>query len=272
MAKRVAVAKRVAMWNNKGGVGKTTSVVALAEAAAIRKHRVLVVDMDPQANATRRLGVKPAAGATLATCLQLGVQESAAKDYVHPHGWQHLPKLKIDVLPASLALEDRTPEAAQLGSHYRLQRALFEVDTGYDLTIIDCPPSVGHLVAMVVSALNGVDDTVLVPVEPDQDAIIGAMRVVDYIRYHRDLLGAPDAAVTGLIINKIRTRVSVQDARLGELGSVFQGVPIVASVPMRARLAEMQDAGMPLSTDRDLDPILAEFDQLVTKLMMEKKP
>lgn len=265
------MAKRVAFMNNKGGVGKTLCTVALAEAAARQGWRVLVADMDPQGNATRRLGIRPKRS-TLTTCLQPGVREGAAKDVVHQHGWSQR-NLRIDVLPATLDLEDRSLEAGMPGAHYRLRQALFGVDAdeAYDLTIIDCPPSIrGHLATMAVSALDGFEDTVLVPLMPEQDAMGGAMRVVDFVNLHRSVLGVPELEVTGLIVNGIRTRVSLHDARLDQMTDTVRGVPIVASVPQRARLAEIQDAGLPLVTDRDLLPILDEFTRLSIKLMGEK--
>lgn len=265
------MAKRVAFLNNKGGVGKTFATVALAEAAANRGLRVLVVDLDPQANATRRLRVSTGAAtpyATLTACLQLGVGQGVAKEYIHAHGWDE--RIPIDVLPADLDLEDRTLEAGQPGAHHRLRKALFGMDDDYDLTLIDCPPSIkGHLTVLGIAALDGPGDTVLVPLNPEYDAVAGARRVIEFIRLYREDLGVPALEVRGLILNAVRPRTSLHEARSVQLSTVL-GPPVLATVPLRARIAELQDAGQPLSDDAELAPIVGKFDDIVDALMVRE--
>jgi cellulose biosynthesis protein BcsQ len=260
---------RVAVLNNKGGVGKTFVTLGLAEAAARAGQRVLVVDMDPQANATRRLGAKPEPGATLTRCLRPGVEKAAASDYIVPCGWGASGwASNIAVLCADLDLEDRNLEAGVPGASSRLQRALFNADNAFDLTVIDCPPSIkGHLTGMAVGSLNGVTDTVLVPVTPESDAMGGARRAVDFVRVYGELLGVPQLAVSGMVVNAVRAGVALHEFRQRELLEMIDEVGVLASVPLRARIAEVQDAALPLSSERDLMPILAEFEELVGKLL-----
>lgn len=261
--------KRVTLLNNKGGVGKTFVAVALAEAAARKGKRVLVADMDPQANATRRLGVAREPGQTLTDCLRVGVQKSAARDYVYPHGWTQYPQWRIDVLPADLDLEDRSLEAGQPGAHYRLRQALLDFDDDYDLTIIDCPPSIkGHLTGMAVSALDGDGDCVLVPTSPEYDGMGGAHRAVEFVRLWAAMLGVPNVHVAGLITNGVRN-TSLHAQRSQQLVTLIPGVEVLALVPQRARVAEVQDAGLPLVSEPDLSVITAVFDILVDTLLGE---
>lgn len=261
------MAKRIAFLNNKGGVGKTFATIALAEAAARRGHRVLVVDLDPQANATRRLRV--ASDRTLTTCLQLGVVQGAAEEYRRGHGWEE--PLPIDVLSADLDLEDRALEAGQPGAFHRLRKALFGVDEMYDLTLIDCPPSIkGHLTVLGIAALDGVTDTVLVPVTPENDAIGGALRAIKFIRLYREDLGVPALEVRGLIINGHRSGTSLHGARVEQLNGLqlngLPGPPVLMTVPLQARIAELQDAGRPLGDDARLAPIVDGFAGIVDTL------
>lgn len=256
------MAKRIALLNNKGGVGKTFATVALAEAAARLGATVLVVDLDPQANATRRLGVSTPD--TLTGCLELGVQRGAAAAYRQRTGWDA--GLVIDVLAADFGLEDRALEAGQPGAYQRLRKALFGVDDGYDVTLIDCPPSLGHLTTMGIAALDGVDDTVLVPLELDYDAITGARRAIRFIEMYREDLSVGNVEVAGLIVNK-RRGTSLQDVRVDDLATSLTP-PVLTVVPLRAKVAELQDAGQPLNSEPDLRPIVEQFAELVKTLKL----
>lgn len=260
------MAKRIALLNNKGGVGKTFTTVALAEAAARRGAKVLVVDLDPQANATRRLQVQTDTTpyATLTGCLQLGVVQGAADGYTRRHGWNE--SLSIDVLPADLDLEDRALEAGQPGAHHRLRKALFGVDDKYDLTLIDCPPSIkGHLTILGIAALDGDADTALIPLTPEYDAIGGARRAIDFVRLYRDDLGVPMLSISGLIVNSHRAGTGLHAVRIDQLNTLG-GPPVLAVVPLRARIADLQDAGQPLGGDAELAPIMERFGEIVDSL------
>lgn len=260
------MSKRVTLVNNKGGVGKTFAAVGLAEAAARAGARVLVVDMDPQANATRRLGVTPSEQ-TLTRCLR-HARKSSAIDYLVRHGWKGRDQLlTIDVLPSDLELEDRVLEAGLPGSWFRLRRVLWGVDEdAYDLTVIDCPPSIkGHLTTMAISALDGPGDAVVVPLTPENDAVGGARRCIDYVRLYQEELGVPDVTIAGLIVNGVRDRTSLHMARLAEVPAHLQ-VPLLAHIPLRTRVAEVQDAGLPLCSDPTLAPVMDEFRSVVAAL------
>ena len=260
------MAKRIAVVNNKGGCGKTFVTGALAEAAARRGRRVLVVDMDPQANLTRRLRVP--VRSTLTACLRHGLQRGAARDYIHEHGWGGADQvLAIHVLPADLDLEDRALESGQPSAHMRLRRALWGVDDDYDLTLIDCPPSIkGHLTTLSLAALDGVGDTVVVPLKPEFDDVAGARRVVTYVEGYREDLGVPSLAVHGVIANGVRPTTGLHEYRISELTAAV-GVPTLALVMQRTRIAEVQDAAVPLGSDPALTSILRAFEGLADDLL-----
>ena len=263
--------------NNKGGVGKTLVTVSLAESLAHLGKRVLVVDLDPQANATDALRVQPER--TLAECLSGTVSNGAAAGYVQPCGWSNELLAAagilraggvIDVLPAELALEDITMQAGLPGSHMRLRRALFGVDDGYDVTIIDCPPSMGHLTANGLAALDDCDhgDTAIVPLSPDRRAISGALRAQAFIDVYAADLGVC-AKITGLIVNKVRG-TTTHGGRLDQLAATFPGVPVLGSpIPLRAAVDRLVDQAEPLGADRgpEASGVRETFDAIATHLM-----
>lgn len=277
---------RIALMNNKGGAGKTFTTLSLAEAFAGKGKRVLVVDMDPQANATRRLGVELGDGVpTLTDVLRVGVRNGDAAGAVRPCGWPapygwakptdtagNMPG-NIDVLPADLALEDRTLEAGQLGAANRLRKALYGTDDPYDVTLIDCAPSIGHLAQMTIAALDDEHDTVLCPLVPENDAMTGAQRAVAYV----DLAGVEigvRARVSGLIVTAYRG-TALHEARIGQLPTTFPGLPVLGKVPLRARVAELLDSGKPLSTDTHTSSsavaVRATFDAIADHLLTRQE-
>lgn len=269
-------AVRIALLNNKGGVGKTLVTILIAEAIARRGGRVLVVDMDPQANATRRLGARlnPHDPQTLTECLRVGVRNGAAESFIVPAGWGGDLAGHVEVLPSDLDLEDRALEAGQPGAINRLRRALYGVDDAYDVTLIDCPPSIkGHLTTMAIAALDDDRDTIVCPITPEYDAIAGAQRAARYV----DEWG-PDldvtARVSGLVVNGVRGTTSLHTTRIEQLAESFPGVPVLGSpIPLRARVATLMDAGQPLSTDTDpLTAAVVETGAAIAEALVPSAP
>lgn len=263
---------RIALLNNKGGVGKTTVTVFLAEAYARRGKRVLVVDMDPQANATDGLGVLPDDGHTLAECLNGVVQNGDLRNYLEPCGWtdREIGAL-IAVAPATFALEDITMQAGIPGSHNRLRRALYGVDDAYDVTLIDCPPSMGHLTANGLAALDNCDggDTALVVTTPTKQAYAGALRVRKFVDMYADDLGVC-AQITGLIVNQVRGGTTRHEQRLDQLAETFPGVPVLGSpISLRAQFGRVIDDEQPLAGERlpELVEIRETFDAIAASLI-----
>lgn len=271
---------RRALINNKGGVGKTALVVELAAALARRGRSVLAVDLDPQANLTRRLRANVDDG-DLADVLRSPAQGDAGAALTYC-GWPVDYAEGIAVLASSFELEDRVLEAGVPGAAQRLRRALYGLTDAYDYTLIDCPPSMGHLTQMAIAALDSEDDAVLLPVVPEHDAIAGAIRAVRRIDQWTEHLIGPGRQlhVAGAIVNAVRPRVTLHSVRLEDLpDQLHRGIdeelqqPIKIDVwephiPLAARIAEVHDAGRPSSTDRDLvqGGIVARFDDLAAQL------
>jgi chromosome partitioning protein len=200
----------VAVLNQKGGVGKTTVTLGLASAAQASGHRVLVVDLDPQASATWTLGLVPD-DATLGVA---DVLESASKggaaEAIVESGWGP----EVWVLPASRSLAARDHDQGRRVEH-RLARALEGVTDGFDVVLIDCAPALG---SNTTAALTAADLAVIV-VEPASYSLRGVTAVADLIDDVWDRSN-PDLDLAGVVVNKVPTISAEADRRLEELAEM----------------------------------------------------
>lgn len=190
----------VALLNQKGGVGKTTVTLGLASAAAAVGHRVLVVDLDPQASSTWVLGVDPET-IEVSTAEVLG--KASPQSAVYESTWSE----HIHLMPASNRLQAR-----EQGRPGRLRAALEQLAEHYDAVLIDCPPSLGNL---TTSGLTAADHAVIV-VEPSALGLRGISAVADVIdQVWDDHNGALELA--GVIVNKVPAVSGEAERRYDEL-------------------------------------------------------
>jgi chromosome partitioning protein len=255
----------VAVVNQKGGVGKTTVVLGLADAAVRAGQRCLVVDLDPQANATAGLGLwNP--DHTVLNALD-GDEVGAIKRCTTPSTWP-IPSgtAELDVAAASAALAGKEPQLANdpIGAQDRLAIGLDGV--GYDTVLIDCPPSLGLL---TVNALFAATEVVVVT-EPSAWASDGVEQILSNIRriaMRRN--GAPRLA--GIVVNKLaRTRDGAYwNTKLNE----EHGDLVLGTVRQRAVLAEAAAQSLPLSSQRrpGTAEALAEFDGIFDRLFTPQR-
>jgi len=229
----------VAVANQKGGVGKTTVTLGVADAAARRGRRVLVIDLDPQANATSGMGLS-APARTVDHALAADRPGSLA-EVVTVSGWPDGDGPRPDVAPSSPVLAAREPQLATdpIGAQDRLRDALVGVAEGYDLVLVDCPPSLGLL------TVNGLvaSERVLVVTEPAAWASDGVEQMLRTVERVRDLR-RPDLAVAAVVVNRLgRTR----DAGYwhGQLAEQF-GALAAGPVHLRAAVAEAAAQSLPL--------------------------
>jgi chromosome partitioning protein len=241
------VARRVVVGNHKGGSGKTAATVNLAAALAEAGKRVLVVDLDPQANASRRLaaGFDPAHPVLTTSEVLKDGSEGVAVQAIRPCGWPQPYADLIDVIPARYDLENRIAEAGTVGASLRLRRALDGADAGHDYTLMDCPPSLGHLTQNALAAAAFALGTV----EPEFDSVEGALRYRDFIatKANREALGNLDLRLIGWIVSRVRVGVGAHAFQLDGLADTF-GLPMVwmPHVPERAAVKDAADAALPL--------------------------
>lgn len=208
----------VVVANNKGGVGKSQFVVQLTAALARRGLKVLVGDLDPQANATRRLGVGWSPDEPVPTMSEVirADTRGAGQGAVLACAWTTPEAELIDVLPARFDLINREAEAGVVGAHRRLVKALDGWAESYDVLILDTPPNLGHLPQLGFAAA----DTVLIVAEPEYDAVEAAVRVRDFIDEHAADLTNPNLTVGGVIVT-MRRATSEHNFQLEGLKDLF---------------------------------------------------
>ncbi len=221
----------LAVLSLKGGTGKTTVTLGLAGAAAAAGMRALVVDLDPQANATDCLGVSDPAFTT--NDVLADARPGVAADAVLPTTWGD----GVSVVPAERALEHRTsPEGRD--SAQRLRVALMGVTQQYDVVLIDCPPALGELTRNALAAAGGA----LVVTEPSYFALTGAaaaLDAVDVVRAGANLALAP----YGIVVNRFRAHTAEHAFRLDELRVSYPQLVLDPPMPERTAVQQAQGAG-----------------------------
>lgn len=224
----------VSVLSLKGGVGKTTVTLGLAGAAQARSLRTLVVDLDPQANATTALA-PPDVAFTVSDVLAGGRTVSAV-DAITASGWG----AGIDVLAGEPAMAHRDRPVDGKDGEHRLRAALAGVE-GYDVVVIDSPPSLGTLSRSGLAA----SDLALVVTEPTMFALTGthqALAAVDAVRKAFNLRLRP----AGIVVNKTRLRSAEHRFRIDELIAAYRDVVLDPVLPERSAIGRAQGACVPI--------------------------
>jgi chromosome partitioning protein len=252
------VVKTVAVCNQKGGVGKTTITLGLASAGAAKGVRVLVIDLDPQANATGALlpEFDGSSGYTSNDVLG-GARGCAAEAITESTPWG------VGVIAASLSLAARDLDTA-LGSEQKLRSALDSADlqADWDLCLVDCPPSVGRLVSAALVAA----DEALIVTEPSLMASQGVAMVQNTIATVREHYN-PTLTLAGVAVNRVG-RFKEAIYRLEELTGALGPVVWEPVMPQRAALVEAAGLGIPIHQHRPRQPeILHVLDTWLDRLL-----
>ncbi len=243
--------------NQKGGVGKTTTAINLGAYLARFEQRVLIVDADPQANATSSLGLDKHAVKQGTYDVLLGGSPAAALVL-------HNPRLKLTILPSSPSLAGAEVELVnEQGREARLRLALASLIERYDYIFIDCPPSLGLL---TMNGLIAAKDGVLIPVQCEYLALEGLGELTRTIQRVRLAL-FPSLKVRGVILTMFDGRTHLSQDVVSEVHKYFPDKVFETVIPRSVRLAEAPSYGLPVSAYAPGSSAARSYEMLARELL-----
>jgi len=234
VVRTLLMGKIIAVANQKGGVGKTTTSVNLAAALAVNDRSVLLIDMDPQANATSGLGLDARAlRRSVYDCLIRGVKIS---DVV-----QSTAVSKLSIVPSNADLAGAEVELVLVQEREKMLKSVVDESQGqYDFLIIDCPPALGLLTVNALVAAS----SVLVPVQCEYYAMEGLGRLMSNVRRVQDSLN-PALELEGILLTLYDSRNSLSRQVVEEIREHFKGKVYKTIIPRNVTLAEAPSYGRP---------------------------
>ncbi len=226
--------KIVAIANQKGGVGKTTTAVNLGCALAERGLRILLIDLDPQANATSALGMQEIESASIYDSLLGGapVTEKILPTRVE----------RLFIVPSNLDLAGAEVEIARMSDHLtRLAKTLsiLHSDQTFDLVLLDCPPSLGILMTNALAAAN----EILTPIQCEYFALEGLVKIVRVVEQVRDSGANDQVEIGGIVMTMFDSRTNLSGQVVADVRQHFGGKVYQTIIPRTVRLSEAPSFG-----------------------------
>jgi chromosome partitioning protein len=243
--------------NQKGGVGKTTTAINLSAYLVQFGQRVLIVDLDPQANATSSLGVDK-------HTVKGGTYEALIGGASVPALILQNPRLKLALLPSSPSLAGAEVELVnELGREVKLRQVIQPLLDRFDYILIDCPPSLGLL---TINGLMAAQDGVLIPVQCEYLSLEGLGELTHTIQRVRAAL-YPELRVRGVILTMFDIRTNLSSDVVAEVKKYFRENVFDTIIPRSIRLAEAPSYGLPISTYSPASNAAKSYESLARELL-----
>ena len=226
--------KIIAVANEKGGVGKTTTSVNLSAAFAEMGKKVLLIDCDPQGNATSGLGIEKDG-------LELSIYDALINDTPMEEIILQT-QFGLDMVPSVMDLAGAEVELVNLDDkQYRLKKAVELIKDKYDYILIDCPPSLGHVTLNALTAA----DSVLLPLQCEFYALEGLSQLLSTVQLVQEQLNG-DLRIEGLVLTMYDSRTNLAEQVVEEVKTHFPDMVYATKIPRNVRLSEAPSFGKPI--------------------------
>ena len=223
----------LALMNQKGGVGKSTTAVNLAAALGEKKYKVLVVDFDPQGNTTSGLGIDKKS-------IEASIYDAILNDVSAESIIRETTSQKVYILPSTIQLAGAEVElVSAIARELRLKEALESVKEYFDYILIDCPPSLGVLTVNALTACNAL----LIPIQCEFYALEGVTKLLESMRMVKSRLN-PSLDIYGVLLTMFDARTSLSKQVAEEVRNYFGDKVFKTMIPRNVRLSEAPSYGM----------------------------
>lgn len=250
------MAKIISFANQKGGVGKTTSAINIAAAIGLKGKKTLLLDCDPQGNASSGVGIRR--NRIGATTYDILIGRARAEDAIIKTEYKNL-----SVLPSSMPLAAAELELADLEYRaFRLKNALESVKNDYDYIFIDCPPSLGMLTINALTASDGV----IVPMQCEYFSLEGLTQILSTVKQVKRLYN-PDLSLTGILITMHNGRLNLSVQVLDELKKHYADKLFSTPISRNVRLSEAPSFGMPIQYYDKYSKGSSAYDDIAAELL-----